>query len=699
MRIPFPDIFTRRPDVERVSQVSREKILTWVALIAIVSLAAALRFNNLSALGDANHYYTAAISSMLKSWHNFFFLAAEPGGSVSVDKPPVGLWLQAISAYFLGVNGFAVLLPEIIAGLLSIVVVFHLVRRSFGTIAGLLSALVLAITPVTVATDRNNTIDSILILTLLLASWAFIKATENRKLSSLLLGAALVGIGFNIKMLEAFLPLPAFYSLYLLGSNEKLWHKLGKLALASLLLLVISLSWTTAVDLTPADQRPYVGSSGDNSELSLIIGYNGMDRLLGMFGRNRGNSFSGRSSGFPNRSFPGAAPGQNGGFPRGGFGARGAPPQSRSAGGFNQTNLQTAGATGVSETGQAGPLRLFIPPLSKEASWLLPLALTGLLLLVLGTRLTWPVADKHRTAILWGGWLIAAGIFFSVANFFHEYYLSTIAPPIAALVGISLAELWQIAQKRFWLASLVLIATAAITLRMQSQTVITFIQNMAWQPVVVTLFVFGLVGTLAFFIFKKRWVMVSAWFCLLAALLVTPGIWSYLTMRYPSENQSLPAAYTGDQKGPPNQGGLQINQALLDYLQANTQNTEYLMAVPSSMQGSDYVLATGRPVLYLGGFMGVDQVKTPDQLAEMVSQGELRYIYWDGRGSGFGGVRSNNGDQSSISNWVASTCKVVPGFETETRNMGAPDGTSGGQGNGTMQAFGGMQVSLYDCGG
>jgi len=93
MRIPFPEIFTRRSEKEKAVQVSREKALTWFALAAIVLLAAALRFGNLSALGDANHYYTAAVSSMLKSWHNFFFLAAEPGGSVSVDKPPVGLWL------------------------------------------------------------------------------------------------------------------------------------------------------------------------------------------------------------------------------------------------------------------------------------------------------------------------------------------------------------------------------------------------------------------------------------------------------------------------------------------------------------------------------------------------------------------------------------------------------------------------------
>ena len=227
-----------------------------ICLIAVVFLATWIRFSNVEALGYANHYYTAGIKSMLYSWHNFFYAAAEPGGSVSIDKPPVGLWLQAISAYFLGVSGFSVLLPELLAGVISVICIYYLVHRSFGDIPGLLAALTMAITPVVIATDRNNTIDSILILTLLLATWAFIKATETGKVRYLLAGVALVGIGFNIKMLQAFLPLPAFYAMYFLGSRETILQKAGKLLLASMLLVIISLAWVVAVDLTPADQRP-----------------------------------------------------------------------------------------------------------------------------------------------------------------------------------------------------------------------------------------------------------------------------------------------------------------------------------------------------------------------------------------------------------------------------------------------------------
>jgi hypothetical protein len=128
MRITYPEGLTLEPVARKTLRIPRERALPLAALAAIVILAAGLRFANLDAIGYGNTYYTAAVKSMLQSWHNFFFVAAEPGGSVSVDKPPLGLWLQAISAFFLGVNGFAVVLPQIIAGLLSVVLIYHLVR-------------------------------------------------------------------------------------------------------------------------------------------------------------------------------------------------------------------------------------------------------------------------------------------------------------------------------------------------------------------------------------------------------------------------------------------------------------------------------------------------------------------------------------------------------------------------------------------
>lgn len=737
MRIPFPGTVTSSNGAWAI-HMPGEKTLRWAALAAIVLLAAFLRLSNIQAIGWGNTYYTAAVKSMLQSWHNFFFVAAEPGGSVSVDKPPVGFWLQAISAYFLGVNGFAVVLPQIIAGLLSVVVVYHLVRRSFGTAAGLLAALALAITPVVIATDRNNTIDSTLILTLLLAAWAFIKATESSKLRYLLLGALLVGIGFNIKMLEAFLPLPAFYAAYFLGAQDKLWPKIGKLALATIVLLVVSLSWAVAVDLTPADQRPYVGSSSTNSELNLIVGYNGMERLLGMFGRGRrngvnrqgANGFAPPYDGQPNNGQfappVGSQPGN------GQFDGQTRPDDGRQFGPGGPGGPGGQGAPGGPfDTGIPGPLRLFIAPLSKNMSWLLPFGLLSMGVLAFGKpkafsrRLRWPVSPEHQALIVWGGWLVTAGVFFSIAGFFHEYYLSTMAPPLAALIGIGAAGLWNLRKGRPWLAFALLLIGGGVTLAFQALTALSFTQNVWWLAPAAAVMVAGLVlvafsvrlsGTTEVVTTRagKR-LRVAGYSLVMAALLITPLIWSGLTT-FRSSDTNLPAAYggsgfrsndrggfrdgrsfTGGQfngapNGPqgapagaaigPGNGGLQVNQDLLAYLQQNTQGIKYLLAVPSSHDGDGYILATGRPVLLMGGFNGGDPVVTASSLAELVAQGQLRYVQL---GGGFGGPGGQI--NSGVSGWVTANCRAVTQFSSGGFGSGAGGGFRPGGGN------------LYDCGG
>lgn len=692
MRVTFFEGIRSRSAELRTRRLTREGVLSLAGLTGVVVLAAALRFANLQALGYANHYYAAAVKSMLQSWHNFFFVAAEPGGSVSVDKPPVGLWIQAIFAYFLGVNSLGLLLPEIVAGIVSVIVLYHLAQRRFGTVAGLVAALALAITPVVVATDRNNTIDSLLILVLLLAAWAFVRATEGCRLRHLLLGAALLGIGFNIKMLQAYLPLPAFYALYLLGSAERLWRKVAKLAVATLLLAAVSLSWALAVDLTPAGQRPYVGSSGNNSVLSLIVGYNGLERLLGM-GATRGpvaGNADGRQMGrAPVDGLGGRPPsiGDGGAPPAWGAspGPAGRPPQVINGG---------RDGPGGFDMGQPGLLRLFTPPLSKEASWLLPFGLLAVALLALRTRLRWPLTTRQQAALLWGGWLATGAAFFSVAGFFHEYYLSMLGPPLATLVGVGVAELACLRHEHRWLAASLLLGAAGATLALQLATARAYVGMAWWLWPGIALLVLGAGATVATATLRLlQGAAPLATALVVAAMLVTPGIWSALTALNASENQSLPAAYSGRASWPANGGGLQVNQALLDYLQAHTQDTTFLMAVPSSMQGSDYVLATGRPVLYMGGFMGQDQVLTADKLAQLVSEGKLRYILWGGQAGDLRG-------QTDLSAWISAHSTLIEGFDTVTRNAGAPDGTSpqaqAGVGVGARGWGGDMRVALYE---
>src|SRR5215467_3594929 len=351
-----------------------------LALGGIMLISIFMNFFQLGQNGFGNLYYASGIRSMLDNWHNFFFVSYDPGGFVTIDKPPLGFWLQVASAKLLGFTPFSVFLPQALAGVLSVLVLYYLVRRHFGVVAGLLAALALAISPISVLTNRNNTIDSTLVLVMLLGAWAVLRAAESGKLRWLLLCAVFVGLGFNIKMLEAYLVVPAYGLLYLLAAPRSIWTRVWHLALALLLLLVISFSWALAVDLTPASQRPHVGSTQDNSEISLALGYNGLQRLLGLGG------------------MPGTTKSSSGPVLIGGNGAQ---PEGNTAapGGFG---------------GTPSPLRLFTQPIGGQIGWLLPLAIFGMIALVQFRRPR-PQSDRTLQAlILWGMWLLTMGIFFSV---------------------------------------------------------------------------------------------------------------------------------------------------------------------------------------------------------------------------------------------------------------------------------------------
>jgi 4-amino-4-deoxy-L-arabinose transferase-like glycosyltransferase len=333
---------------------------------------------------------------------------------------------------------------------------------------------------------------------------------------------------------------------------------------------------------------------------------------------------------------------------------------------------------------------MFKPSLGKEASWLLPFGLIGLLLLI-GARPSWPLSRRHQAALLWGGWLLTALVFFSIAEFFHEDYLLMIAPPLAALVGSGAAMLWRLAQARRWRAWGLLITAVGGTLALQQITLGVFAPAAWWRPLPLALALIG-VAMAGLMAGRRSLGGQRAGYALaIGALLITPLIWSVLTMRNPSDNQSLPGAYAGVERRAP--AGLEINQALLDYLAPRTQASKYLLAVPSAMQGSDYVISTGRPVLYLGGFLGTDSIVSGADLSALVERGELRYLYWGASTGGFSGPGGGNAPE--ISRWVQDSCRVVSGFDSVAQNFGAPGGTlaqpDGAAGRGSYQ------IRLYDC--
>src|ERR1700752_4086411 len=185
-----------------------------LGFVAVLFAAAALRLWRLGQNGFANEYYSAGVRSMSQSWHNFLYNAFDPAGFISVDKPPVALWIQVASVKLFGFHALSVLIPQALEGVAAVALLYHLVQRRFGAAAGLLAALFLALTPVSVAIDRSSNTESCLILVLLLAAWALLRAAEDGSRRWLVLAVALVGFAFNVKMLAAWVVLPAFTLAY-----------------------------------------------------------------------------------------------------------------------------------------------------------------------------------------------------------------------------------------------------------------------------------------------------------------------------------------------------------------------------------------------------------------------------------------------------------------------------------------------------
>jgi 4-amino-4-deoxy-L-arabinose transferase-like glycosyltransferase len=360
-----------------------------VASALIVGLAAYLRFYRLGEGGLGNSFYAAAVRSMTESWHNFFYVSFDPLAAYMVDKPPVGLWLQAASAHFLGYDGFALMLPQAAAGVASVLLLLLLTRRLHGDLAGLFAAATLAVLPASVLVARNNTMDSVLVALVLGAIALAVRAGETGRVAWLLLAAVAGGIAFNVKGFEAMLALPGLLLFFMLTSRLPFKKRLLHLAAAGVVFAVVGLSWTAAVALTPSDSRPLVLNSDGNSIWSLTFGYNGFDRLFGGEGFNPATALTSAN--------PEIVP------------------------------------IGILYGGKTGPLRLLGEFPGPLVAMMLPIAAAGALLLLYDLR----HAARRGASLLWLLWLVAGVAAFSLSRLGSAHYLESFAPALAACVGFA----------------------------------------------------------------------------------------------------------------------------------------------------------------------------------------------------------------------------------------------------------------------
>lgn len=253
-------------------------------LAALLVLAAILYLWGLSQNGWANDYYAAAVRSMAGSWHDFLYGSFDAKGLMTVDKPPLALWVEALSAKLFGFDSLAILVPQALMGVASVGLLYDLTRRRWGRAAGTVAGLALALTPVVVAISRHNNPDALLVLCSVGALWCFVRALEGGATRWLVAAAVCVGLGFEAKMGAALMVVPGMALAWLWVAPRGRLVAVRQLAAAGAALVAVALAWPVLVWLTPAANRPWISGTSDNSIWSLIWEYNGLGRLEGQTG-------------------------------------------------------------------------------------------------------------------------------------------------------------------------------------------------------------------------------------------------------------------------------------------------------------------------------------------------------------------------------------------------------------------------------
>ncbi|MBC1968794.1 ArnT family glycosyltransferase [Listeria marthii] len=669
--------------------------------VGIIVIAIFFNFYGIWNDDTVNPYYTAAVTSMVQNFHNFFYGAFDPAGFITVDKPPVALWLQAISALIFGVHGWSVILPQALAGVGSVILLYVLVKPRFGAWAARITALIMALTPIAVAVTRTNNMDAILVFILLLATYFLFKAVNRAKFGWLLLAFGLIGVGFNVKMLQAFMVVPAFLLFYFIAVKLSWRKKLIQLVVALILMLGVSVSWAVVVDQTAASERPYVGSSQTNSVLELAFGYNGMERLLGQetgTGSSGGNMEMGgppsnNSTDSSNATPPtppsgnmqGGADGDGGTPPQGNNGTppTGGPGNTANGG----TGSKMTGSTGMFGTGNAGPLRLFQTALGDQISWFLPLAIIGMLAIFLAYRnenkRIYQLNSKQKEMVFWAAWLIPVAGFFSVAGFFHHYYLIMLAPPIAVLSGAGLVALFRLYRHKDNWQKFLLPTTLTITGALQAFFVASYLPILA-----AVIGIAALAVSIALIAIRQSHTKLAAKITALALaiLLIAPTYWSLTPLLY-GGNSSLPEA--GPQLKQSSGGGFadaSVDSGLISYLQKNNTGETYLFGTTDATTAGPYIIKTKEAVMALGGFNGTDPTLTVKQLKQMIKSGEIKYFYLpsNSKASDSDVVKwiQENGTEIDQSEWSSSTSTDddTTSSASQNTNGGAPGMNGSGEG-------------------
>jgi 4-amino-4-deoxy-L-arabinose transferase-like glycosyltransferase len=660
---------------------SRGRDERWIrpSLCALLAVTAVAYLWDLGASGWANDFYAAAAQAGTQSWKALLFASLDPGNVITVDKPPAALWVMGLSGRIFGFSSWSLLVPQALMGVASVALLYAAVRRWAGPRVGLAAAAVLAFTPGAVLMFRFDNPDALLVLLMVAAGYAVVRAVDAAATRAglwwLLLAGTLIGFGFLTKMLQVLLVVPALAGVYLLAADTPLRRRIGRL-LAAGAAMVVSAGWyVVLVALWPAGSRPYIGGSTDNSLLQLALGYNGLSRIFGHGGPG--------GPGMP----AGPPPGGMAGFPPGGF-----PP-----GGPGGDAVGMGGAGGPPGFGGGtGVTRMFDADWAGNIAWLLPAAL---IVLVAGLWLTRRATrtDRARAALLlWGGWLLVTGLVFSfMSGIVHPYYSVAMAPGLAGALAVGTGLLWQRWAHRA--ARLTLAVTLAVTAAWSTVLLARTPEFLPWLRVVLP--IAGVLAAVLLALPPRRCGRVTAVAAAVLGLIGGAGGASAYAVQTALTPHNGPIVAAGPARhdlpggGPPGGGrdgprglgtplggpGAVVSNSELTALLRAT-HTRWAAATAGAQGAAGLQLSSGKAVMAIGGFSGGDPAPTLARFQSWVAQGQVHWFV-EGRGpgggqgpggppgggpdgpgtgpavggpAGFGGPADGRGESALIRAWVAA---------------------------------------------
>jgi 4-amino-4-deoxy-L-arabinose transferase-like glycosyltransferase len=613
-------------------------------LLFLLLLAGVLNLWGLTENGWANDYYSAAVRSMSSNWHAFLYGSFDASGAMTVDKPPLALWVQVAFVKVFGFHSLSLLVPQALMGVATVALVYDLTRRLWGRPAGFVAGLVLATTPIAVAISRHNNPDALLILCCTIALWATVRALQDGRTRWLVIAGVSVGLGFEAKMAAALLVVPGIVAAWLWVAPRGRLAALRQLLAGGAAMVAVGGAWPLLVALTPAADRPWVSGTSDNSILSLIFGYNGLGRLSGQAGGPQ--------------AFGGGGP----------FG------------------------------GPPGVLRLLDASLGGQAGWMLGFALVAGIGVLVASRLR---RGDERTGWLLavGGAALTCGVAFSAASgIFHPYYVAQLAPFGAALVGGGVGQMLRGGWSARVLAPLAVIGGVATSLAVLHNNP----GQLAWlPPLLVTA---GVLAAGALALLGGRHLRTSLAVGL-AALLIAPAAWAAETLGH-ATNGTFPAGgptsvaaggsggprggFAGRRRGGPPAGfggpspgaaappvgagaipgagrtargfggggpGGGDSRSITSALASVKAHGGGTLAVSSQNGGAaGAIIKSGANVVAIGGFSGRESQVTTSWLADRVQSGAIRWVLTTGGGGPGGDDRV--GSRSVMAD-VAATCRKV----------------------------------------